>query len=278
MNYLLKAKLAEQTPISAVHKPAFAWGEEHLDYHPHYELYFCPHPIPQLISVNGDRHEVNAPVVVISSPYSVHTMRPQQVGRIDFDRYAIYFGEAFFQWFSKTLFPEHWFAENANTILFPKEETVTRLCKHLRGMLVANASVQEMGNCFVGFLLTLSREVDAANTVLLRQTASEIPRILQYIHRNPEKDLSMKFLTREFGVSYAKLKRDFSRSIGKPLHKVVMESRLSCAMKLLRSTDRTVGEIAALCGFENEYYFYSFFKRTAGITPLQYRKKCSFCK
>ena len=45
------------------------------------------------------------------------------------------------------------------------------------------------------------------------------------------------------------------------------------AIDLLKNSDRTVAEIAAACGFESEYYFYSFFKRNTGATPTAIRRQ-----
>ena len=45
------------------------------------------------------------------------------------------------------------------------------------------------------------------------------------------------------------------------------------AKKLLRTTDRSVSDIAVDCGFESFSYFSTVFKKVVGITPVQYRKE-----
>ena len=50
--------------------------------------------------------------------------------------------------------------------------------------------------------------------------------------------------------------------------------RLNQAKYLLNyNMEMSVGEIAALCGFENESYFFPFFKKAVGMTPAEYRRK-----
>jgi len=49
--------------------------------------------------------------------------------------------------------------------------------------------------------------------------------------------------------------------------------RIDHAARLLRSTDKSVLEIALECGFENQGYFHRCFKARFGTSPLTYRKK-----
>ena len=45
------------------------------------------------------------------------------------------------------------------------------------------------------------------------------------------------------------------------------------AVRLLTGTDRSVKEIAAEMGFDNEYYFSRFFKRHLGLPPGEFRHR-----
>ena len=46
------------------------------------------------------------------------------------------------------------------------------------------------------------------------------------------------------------------------------------AQKLLLETELTVGEIAAKIGYENPNKFTSAFKKTYGVTPTEFKKRC----
>jgi iron complex transport system substrate-binding protein len=48
--------------------------------------------------------------------------------------------------------------------------------------------------------------------------------------------------------------------------------RMKKAESLLSDTALPVREVAAACGFENEYYFSNFFKRHKGHSPSAFRK------
>ena len=47
--------------------------------------------------------------------------------------------------------------------------------------------------------------------------------------------------------------------------------RIETAGELLLSTDRPVGEIAGLCGFDDASYFAKLFRRHMGCSPRRYR-------
>ena len=51
--------------------------------------------------------------------------------------------------------------------------------------------------------------------------------------------------------------------------------RLRCeeAARLLRETERSVGEIIQMVGYKNESFFRQVFREFCGKTPLQYRKQ-----
>jgi AraC family transcriptional regulator, dual regulator of chb operon len=52
----------------------------------------------------------------------------------------------------------------------------------------------------------------------------------------------------------------------------VNERRLEHAARMLESSNLTITEIAAECGFENLSYFHRLFQRKYGMSPLKYRK------
>lgn len=49
-------------------------------------------------------------------------------------------------------------------------------------------------------------------------------------------------------------------------------SKINLAKEMLTHTNKTIKEIALELGFENNDYFFTVFRRTAGVTPVNYRK------
>ena len=56
-------------------------------------------------------------------------------------------------------------------------------------------------------------------------------------------------------------------------HVQVAEIVMEKAKRLLETTDKSIGDVAIECGFNDIYYFSRFFKRNAELPPAAYRKK-----
>lgn len=57
---------------------------------------------------------------------------------------------------------------------------------------------------------------------------------------------------------------------GQPLHQYLLHVRVAASVRLLSTTDFSIGEIARRCGFSDIYHYSKCFKRVMGIAPSQY--------
>lgn len=99
----------------------------------------------------------------------------------------------------------------------------------------------------------------------------EVARLLQDLQS--KEDLTLAGLAERFHVSQTKLKSDFKKVAGVPLHMFRRHAQLQEARMLLENTDTAVGRIAASCGFSDEGYFIRAFRQKYGVTPGGYRKQ-----
>lgn len=67
----------------------------------------------------------------------------------------------------------------------------------------------------------------------------------------------------------------FREKVGEGFVDYVVRHRMEKAVKLLSGTDLKVQEIAASCGYGNQQYFASSFKKAYGCTPTAYKKRCA---
>ncbi len=74
------------------------------------------------------------------------------------------------------------------------------------------------------------------------------------------------------GLSRAHFSREFRRAFGESPHAYLMTRRLERAAALLRTTDRSVGEICLDVGLQSLGSFTSSFTRTYGRSPTAYRQ------
>ena len=61
-------------------------------------------------------------------------------------------------------------------------------------------------------------------------------------------------------------------SCNKVFNESDIASKINLAKEMLTHTNKTIKEIALELGFENNDYFFTVFRRTAGVTPVNYRK------
>jgi AraC-like DNA-binding protein len=83
--------------------------------------------------------------------------------------------------------------------------------------------------------------------------------------------LAVDDLARAAGLTRAHFSREFRRAFGESPHAYLLTRRLERAAALLRSTDRTVGDICFSVGLRSVGSFTTSFTRTYGRSPTAYR-------
>lgn len=80
------------------------------------------------------------------------------------------------------------------------------------------------------------------------------------------------------GIDRTYLYRIFYDAFQQSVQDFILDLRLKKARSLLKHSDTSISLIAFSCGFENQSYFSTTFKRHFQQTPLQYRKEKSLQK
>lgn len=96
--------------------------------------------------------------------------------------------------------------------------------------------------------------------------------VLVYINSNYSMPITAQECSKIAGMSYSYFSRTFKAVVGKSFKEYLNFTRINHAQKTLLSTDKTVTETAALCGFDNVSYFISVYKKIKGVTPLGNKK------
>lgn len=102
---------------------------------------------------------------------------------------------------------------------------------------------------------------------------TQLDDVIAYIHSNYEKELTVSHIAEHFNYSPTYLTKIMKNYTGYSLIVYINRTRIEAAKNLLRNSDATIQNIALMCGFENEKYFFRVFKNNEGISPLKYRKK-----
>ena len=74
-------------------------------------------------------------------------------------------------------------------------------------------------------------------------------------------------------VSPAYLSALFKKNQGISLSDFITSQRISAAARYLTTTTMSLKEISLKCGYANQYYFSTSFKKKMGITPSAYREQ-----
>ncbi|MDR0272444.1 MAG: glycoside hydrolase family 11 protein [Clostridiales bacterium] len=97
-------------------------------------------------------------------------------------------------------------------------------------------------------------------------------KILLFIHENYKEKITADNIAESLKISRGECFRCFKKHMNKGITEYINEYRLSKAEELLKTTDMSVMDISAECGFENASYFGKTFKEFFKVTPLKYRK------
>ncbi len=103
----------------------------------------------------------------------------------------------------------------------------------------------------------------------------EIGRVIDYIHQNYGKKLSVGKLARTVNMSESHFIRTFKKETGVAPMEYLIRVRLDKAKKLLRAGTMNITEISLHCGFNSISHFSSSFTRHEGIAPSEYQSPYS---
>jgi AraC-like DNA-binding protein len=98
-------------------------------------------------------------------------------------------------------------------------------------------------------------------------------KVIEYIDGHLNENIRQEELA---GIAYMNpsyFSTFFKKYIGLSPFEYILKKRVSRAAEYLASTDRTILEIAGLCGFNNAANFNKAFKKVIGKVPSEYRKK-----
>lgn len=97
--------------------------------------------------------------------------------------------------------------------------------------------------------------------------------MVSFIQRNHARKIAHEDIAKAGQVCRSTCTRIFKECFDQTPVEFLNRYRLESAKKMLAQTDRTVSEVAALCGFQYQSYFCSTFKKAYGMTPKEFRQR-----
>jgi AraC family transcriptional regulator len=95
--------------------------------------------------------------------------------------------------------------------------------------------------------------------------------VLDYINDHLDHDIKLADLAALLDMSQFHFSRLFKQSIGTTPYQYLLQQRIERAKQLLQQTDRSIVDIAFLCGFNSHSHLTKQFRQLTGITPKAFR-------
>lgn len=138
-------------------------------------------------------------------------------------------------------------------------------------LLPAPEKIAELENILLVFvigILGLLKELNAVETV----PDTRGNRIIEFIKAHAVEKIELMDIAAHLNLSRSRTSYLISKTLNKSFPELLNEERLRRVKTLLTSSNMTLNEIAALTGFNDEYYLARMFKRQNEQTPGQYKK------
>jgi AraC-like DNA-binding protein len=92
-------------------------------------------------------------------------------------------------------------------------------------------------------------------------------KLLDFMRRNSMRDIS----ARHVGLSPSRFSQVLKERTGRSFTELLRQFRVDRACDMLRTTEKSIAEIASACGFCDQSYFTHVFQDVKGMTPKQFR-------
>lgn len=100
----------------------------------------------------------------------------------------------------------------------------------------------------------------------------QIRRLEAHIAHNLSGGLRVSGVAALVSLSPSYFSRAFKASFGVTLSQYVIQQRIALAKQRLMSADRSIAEIALICGFSDQAHLTRLFKRATGTPPRAWRR------
>lgn len=126
----------------------------------------------------------------------------------------------------------------------------------------------------------LNRLQQTAKETILPKTPNYLPEkrvqtLLDYIHTHFQEKITIEELAKTALISKTEVLRCFKAIMGLSPISYLNSYRLQRAAHMLMNTEKSIQEIADVCGFNDNSYFSKLFKKKYHVTPHDYRLQFS---
>ena len=111
-----------------------------------------------------------------------------------------------------------------------------------------------------------------ANSKSMFSSIPQLSKILDFIEANYHQPITLDDVARSAGYSRSYLADLVRSQTGQTINRWIVERRMAEVRSLLLQTNRSLEEIAAAVGYQNQCHFFRQFRQYHGLTPQAWRK------
>lgn len=127
-------------------------------------------------------------------------------------------------------------------------------------------------NILYSLILTALRE-GTPKSCAVGEGADKIQFVAKYISEHFSSKITLEEAAEMANMEKTYFSKRFKALTGLGFCTYLLQTRISAAKTKLVATDMSVLEISDACGFSGSNYFGDVFKKTTGLSPLEYRKQ-----
>lgn len=248
----------------------YTW-DTHRHNHARYELHVILEGTADL-DLNGKLFHIETGSAVMIAPHVFH--EPQNIPR-KFCRFSISFlAEGRLAKALSDLRDSGW-------LFFQPEPDLLQLCRKILVEIDQSDFLSEelLSTMISEFLIRCLRKVSGSRQSTPAppvEIDDDIERIDNFFFAFPPEQQTRKKLAEYLHCSERQLTRKFHALFGMTFQQSLVQHRIEHAKHLLRATDKSISEIAAIIGYADSAAFTRGFHQHTGQTPVQYRTQA--CK
>lgn len=168
---------------------------------------------------------------------------------------------------------DYFLSQSGNVFRSSSFDKIVSIINEIIGINERNNSNAEVINSkYIVDLLTLALTVGSESLHYDSSLKSKLSAVHNFIEEHFSEDISLEKLSSEFYISKFYLTREYKKIYGQTIFQHIITARINYGKKLLRFSDKSVEEIAHLCGFNDQSYFARQFKKAENLTCFSYRK------
>lgn len=214
--------------------------------------------------IEGSTYELQPGDILLMRPSEAHYI--EQDSNVPYERICLNFETSVFSALDpdNTLIRPYYDREAGKRNLYRTGDSVCR--GYLDNILKAKDRLTGLANMIL-LLQQLCAIFDRDNSTGSQPDTLEY-RIIRYINRNLEQELSIEKLCEHFFVSRAQLCRRFKKITGTSVGKYIGAKRLLAAQNMLRQGKKPT-EVFAACGYQDYSTFYRAYLQFFGYSPKE---------